>query len=278
MDASARKLARLVFVATLTSGLAACDIAVEGDGGFHFDIGAKAQDQWTRSYDVAAGGRLEILNVNGKILAEPASGSKVEIQADRTAKATSEEAARDLLGKIEMREEVSDGRVRIEVRTPRISGPSSHEIKWIVKVPKGLAVDLRTVNGGVQLTGLAGEIRARATNGGIVGADLAPSSIDAAVTNGGVDIILADAPSSGAIELESVNGGVSLALPPASQADIAARCTNGGISVDGLDLQIQGEQTRRRLDAKLNGGGARVSLETVNGGVKIRGARPASGS
>jgi hypothetical protein len=30
-----------------------------------------------------------------------------------------------------------------------------------------------------------------------------------------------------------------------------------------------GEQNRRRLDAKLNGGGARISLETVNGGVRI---------
>jgi hypothetical protein len=31
-----------------------------------------------------------------------------------------------------------------------------------------------------------------------------------------------------------------------------------------------GEQNRRRLDATLNGGGAKVSLETVNGGVTIR--------
>jgi hypothetical protein len=270
MHPSARKLAQLALLGVLTTGLAACDIAVNGEGGLHFDLAAgKAQDQWTRSYEVSPGGRLEIINVNGKIVAEPASGSKIEIQAERTAKSTSDEAARELLGKIEMREDVGSDKVRIEVRAPRMSGPSGHDIKWLVKVPKGLAVDLRTVNGGVQLSGLDGDIRARATNGGIVGADLAPTGVDAAVTNGGVEIVLTKAPAGGTIDLESVNGGVSLALPDNAQADITARCTNGGISVNGLDLAVQGEKTRRRLDAKLNGGGTRVTLETVNGGVKI---------
>jgi hypothetical protein len=270
MYGSARKFAQLVLVTALTAGLAACDLAVNGDGGFQFDLAAgKAQDQWTRSYPMEPGGRLEIINVNGKISAEPASGNAIEVVADRLAKATSDDAARDLLGRLEMREEAGTGRVRIEVRAPRISGPSSHQITWTLKVPKGVAVDLRTINGGVHLTGLGGEIRARATNGGIVGSGLSPSSVDAAVTNGGVEIELASAPSSGTFDLESVNGGVKLLLPPTSQADIVARCTNGGISVEGLDLQIQGEQTRRRLEGKLNGGGARVTLETVNGGVKI---------
>ena len=36
-----------------------------------------------------------------------------------------------------------------------------------------------------------------------------------------------------------------------------------------LPVDIVGEQTRRRIDGKLNGGGAEMSLETVNGGVKI---------
>ena len=34
-------------------------------------------------------------------------------------------------------------------------------------------------------------------------------------------------------------------------------------------MDIVGEHTRRRIDGKLNGGGAKISLETVNGGVKI---------
>jgi DUF4097 and DUF4098 domain-containing protein YvlB len=248
-----------------------CDIAVGSHGGFDFGVPAgQATDQWTRSYPLTPGGRIEIINVNGKIEAEPTDGSSVEVFAVRSAKAPSEEAAKELLGKIEMREEVGDNRVRIEVRSPRTNGPSGQEIKWTVKVPRGVAVDLRTVNGGVRLTRLEGEVRARSTNGGITGIGLVATSVDAAVTNGGVDIELANAVTSGSFDLEAVNGGVSIRLPADSKADITGRAVNGGVSTSDLALETVGEQSRRRLYAKLNGGGAKISLETVNGGVRIQ--------
>ena len=92
------------------------------------------------------------------------------------------------------------------------------------------------------------------------------SSVDAAVTNGGVEIELANAPHRAAsIDLESVNGGVSLSLPADSKADITARCVNGGISVNGLDLEIDRRtdaasarrQVERRRRAGFDGNGQR---------------------
>lgn len=270
MAQTARKAAWVAALLIATGGFAGCDIAVNGDGGFHFDLASgRAQDSWTRSYVLTPGGRFELINVNGRITAEVSDGSALELQAERIAKAASDDRARELLGQIEMREEVGEGRVRVEVRAPRMSRPSGHEIKWTVRIPRGAAVDLRTVNGEVKMTGLEGDIRARTTNGGITGTAIAASSVDAAVTNGGVAIELARAITSGSFDLEAVNGGVTLSLPADSKADIAGRCVNGGIQVTGLDLALVGEQSRRRLDGTLNGGGARVKLETVNGGVKI---------
>lgn len=269
MYSRARKTAQFLAIALVTTGLAACDIAVNGEGGLHLGVGAQAQDEWARTYTLAKGARFELINVNGRILAEPADGDTVQVTAVRTGKGMSDEAAKEALAKLEMREEVGDNRVRIEVRPPRFSGGSGHEIKWTIKVPKGVAVDLRTVNGGVELTGLDGDVRARSTNGGIKGHRLVATNVDASVTNGGVEIELLNAAETGTIELESVNGGVSLSLPAESKADISARCVNGGISVDGLDLDVVGEKTRRKVEGKLNGGGARVSLETTNGGVRI---------
>jgi hypothetical protein len=269
MQPLTRKLARIGAVLAVTLAVAGCDIAVDGHGGLGFGLAAgKANDQWTRTYQVAAGGRVEIININGRITAEASDGTAVEVLADRTAKGTTDEAAKDLLGRIEMREEVGADRVRVEVRAPRMSGPSGHEFTWTVKVPRGVSVDLRTVNGGIRLANLDGDVRARSTNGAIKGTALLASSVDAAVTNGGVEIEMAKAVTSGTFELEAVNGGVSISLPADSRADIAGRCVNGGITSD-LQLETVGEQNRRRLDAKLNGGGARVSLETVNGGVRI---------
>lgn len=277
---ASRSLFRLTALAIVVTALAGCDIAVNGDGGLHFDVAAgKAQDEWSRTYQVPAGGRLELINVNGRITAEASEGTTVEVRAERSAKAATDEGARSLLDRIEMREEVGEGRVRVEVRTPRISGPSSHQIQWTVKVPRGVNVDLRTVNGGIKLQGLDGEVRARSTNGGITGAALLATAVDASVTNGGVEIALAHPATTGTFELEAVNGGISLRLPPTSKADLTARTVNGGIAVQDLDVQVSGDEQgrrdgatlafRRRLDGQLNGGGARVSLSTVNGGVKI---------
>jgi hypothetical protein len=265
-----RRLATLAAILFISSGLAACDLAVDGHGGLDFGLAAgRAQDEWTRTYKVSAGSRLELINVNGRISAEPTDGTAIEVRAERSAKATSDEAAKEFLKSIEMREEVGTDRVRVEVRPPRVSGPSGHEFTWTIKVPHGVHVDLRTVNGGVHVKGLDAEVRARSTNGGITGTALTSTPVDAAVTNGGVEIELARPVSSGSFELEAVNGGVSLNLPANSKADIAGRCVNGGISTTGLSLETVGEQSRRRLEATLNGGGARISLETVNGGVRI---------
>lgn len=261
-----------LFVLLLAS-TTACDVSV-GEGGFSMDLArASARDTWARSYTIEPGGRLELINVNGRISAEPAEGGTVELVAERTAKASTDEAAKTLLGQVEMREETGAGRVRVEVRAPRSFGMSGHEVAWTVKVPAGIAVDLRTTNGRVRIDRLGGEVRARTVNGGIEAEALQASTVDAATVNGGVRVALArPLAADGSVSLEAVNGGVALALPADSRATISARVTNGGINTSGLDLAVTGEQTRRRMDGTLNGGGARVSLETTNGGVRISNA------
>ncbi len=271
-----------VAVLAAAVSLAACDIqAGEGRHGFSVDFAVgKARDTWTRSYTLPAGGRIELVNINGRIEATAASGNEIELTGVRTAKAMSDEAAKDLLAKVEIREEVSEGRVRVEVRAPRMSGFSGHDVTWTVKVPKGMTVDFKTTNGRVLLEELSAvEIHAQTVNGGVTGTRLASSTIEASAVNGGVRMELASSlPPDGRVELETVNGGVSLQLPETSRATINARAVNGGVEVIDLDVALQGEKTRRRLEGTLNGGGARVNLSTTNGGVKLARAstRPTS--
>jgi hypothetical protein len=265
-----RALLSVGLAAGILCGTTACDIQVAGDGLSVELATGRAQDTWTRSYAVAPGGRLELINVNGQISAEPASGSSVELVGERTARAATDDGARELLDKVEMREEAGESRVRVEVRAPRTFGVSSVEVRWSVKVPRGVVADIRNVNGRIALTGLEGEVHARTVNGGVEGRGLAVASLEASTTNGGVDVELTTPlTDEGTVSLESVNGGVVLALHEASRASVTARVTNGGVSVTGLEFQLTGEQTRRRFEGTLNGGGARVSLETTNGGVRI---------
>ena len=261
----------------LAAGLsvAACDIKTDASGDFSFDIsGGKAQDTWTRTYTLPDKGRLELINVNGRITAEPATDGKVSVEGRRTAKGSTDEAAKENLAKMEIREEVSGDRVRVESRPPRLSGFSGHEVEWTVKVPKGVIVDLRTVNGGVRINGLQGEVHAKTTNGGVKGSGLSAHILDASSVNGGIEIEFASPLAADAsVEIETVNGGVELALPSESKAAITARAVNGGVRVDGLDIAKQEQsserESKRRLEGTLNGGGAKVNISTTNGGVRI---------
>jgi hypothetical protein len=268
-----------VLAATLVVGLAtaACDIKTTASGDFSFDIaGGKAEETWSRTYKVAPAGRFELINVNGRITAEPTDGAEVVVEGRKSVKARTDEAAKDLLSKLEIREEVGDTTVRVESRPPRISGFNNHQIEWTVKVPKGVIVDLRTVNGGVRLNDLANEIHAKTTNGGIKGENIDASLIEASAVNGGVEINLGTAlDASDTIELETVNGGVQLGLTSDSKATIAARCVNGGVNVDDLEIAKDGDpdandyERRRRLNGTMNGGGAKVNLNTTNGGIHL---------
>lgn len=248
--------------------VAGCDINV-GEHGFSMDVASgKAQNEWTRSYTVASGGRLEVVNINGAINASPGDGPQVLIRAERIAKARTDEDAQEILKKIEIVETASADKVRVETKVPKRSwGRSGHEVRYWVKVPKGVAVNFETTNGGVRLENLEGEIVASTTNGGVRGKGLR-GTVKADTTNGGVEIEMAAV--TGDIDLETTNGGIRLRLPHDAKASIEARCVNGGIGVDegGWTLS-ETEKSRRHFRGTLNGGGPRVTVETTNGGINI---------
>lgn len=252
----------------LAVAAAGCDISVDG-GSFSMDLASgKAQDELTRSYTVAPGGRFEVVNVNGVVEAQPADGERVEVRIERIAKASSDEAAAEMLKTIEIAEDVTADRVRLETKVPRQRfSRSGHEVRYYVRVPRGLSVSFETVNGRVEVENLEGEIAAATTNGAIRGSGLR-GAVKASTTNGSVQIAMAAV--TGALDLETTNGGIRLRLPADVKADLDARCTNGGISVS--DFTVDGERSRRRVSGTINGGGPRIVAETTNGGIRISAA------
>jgi hypothetical protein len=249
-------------------------LAVAGCDASLAHLTARATDEWTRSYPLAAGGEIRIVNTNGKIDIEGSDGSTVEVRAERIARGATDAAARELLPRIVINEDAKPDRVSLE--TGRMSGiliGVSYEVRYHVRAPKTAVVNVSNTNGQVTVAAFGGNVIAHTTNGGVRGTGLT-GAVDARSTNGGVNIEMASV-GTGKIALRTTNGGVTLMLPETTKADITASCTNGGISVASLDnLEIM-ETSRRRFEGRLNGGGTPIELRTTNGGIRVR---PRSGA
>jgi hypothetical protein len=229
----------------------------------------QATAEWTKSYQLAAGGRFELDNVNGRIDVQGWEGSTVDVRAERLGKGSTPEEAKRMLDRIQIVEEASPSHVRLQTKvttsTSWLGGGT--EVRYFVKVPAGAEVDVETVNGGVEITGVRGRVIAETTNGGVTARRIS-GPIDASTTNGGVDVDVETVAEPG-IDLECTNGGISLRLPRDAKATLAAHITNGGIHADNLPIELIGEATRRRLQGRLNGGGPRIALDGTNGGIRI---------
>jgi DUF4097 and DUF4098 domain-containing protein YvlB len=255
----------------IAAPLLATAVAVAGCDIVTADLRSEESASWHKTYTLDAKGRVEIHNVNGKIAVEPSTGNAVEIDATRKARGASPEAAKAALERVSITEDATPASIRIDTKIARSEGVSfmsgSVQVEYRVKVPVGAEVKFSTVNGGVEVTGLEGRIIAETTNGGVTTHDIT-GQLDASTTNGGLDIDLLRMPEGG-VKLECTNGGIKVRLPRDAKANISASIVNGGINTENLQLDAGGENSRRRLEARMNGGGARLEAEGVNGGIRL---------
>lgn len=251
-----------VFLLPLAVALAGCDVSLG-------NLTARATDEWTHTYPLTAGGEVRINNTNGRVDVEGIEGSTVEVRAERIARGATETAARELLPRIVIKEESTPDRVSIE--TQRMNGimiGAGFEVRYHIRAPKNVSINVTNTNGLVAVNALAGKVVAHTTNGGVRGTNLT-GGVDARSTNGSVSIEMASV-GPDRVSLETTNGGVTLMLPEKAKATVSASCTNGGISVGSLDNFEVTEKSRRRLEGRLNGGGTAIELQTTNGGIRLR--------
>jgi hypothetical protein len=260
-----------VALVCLSFAVAACDVKV-GEGGLSFDVAqGKAAEDWTRTYTLAANGRLEITSANGAIEAFPSTGPQVEIAIHRDARANTDEAAQAVLKDLPITEEVSPSLVRVfsepPNKSPAMFGRRSIRVQFRVGIPEGLEVVLKGDNGPIRVQNVKSRLTLVSTNGGVTVSG-ASGTLDAQTVNGSVNVDMATV--TGDIKVATVNGGIRIEVPSGTNATVEAHAVNGGVSVDeGLNLTAT-QQERQHIVGRINAGGAKISAQTVNGGVRIR--------
>lgn len=207
-----------------------------------------------------AGGQLNVAGKNGGIEVTGEDRNDVALEAQVSAQASSREEAEQLVHE-----------VRIETNgTIHAEGPmtGNWSVNFKLRVPKHLAAELKTENGGISLADLDGTVHAQTTNGGISLNNMS-GDVHATTTNGGLHITLAGDSWHGAgLVAKSTNGGVHVTMPANYSAHLIAGTVNGGTDVR-LPMTASVINSRRHIDGQIGHGGPTVQVETINGGVSI---------
>ena len=230
---------------------------------------ASVTEEETFSYKLNDGGRFSISNVNGSIVVTGGSGDSVEIVA--TKKADNQED----LDKIEI--EISHSADEIVVETELgdsdrwySHGSNSGSVKYEVIVPVGTQLDtVDTVNGNVNISGVSGKVVAESVNGDLDISDLS-GDVGLSTVNGSIDAEFSRLEDEQRVKAETVNGRVTIKLPANADVEVSADTLNGGISAGDFGLEVEKGFVGSDLNGKIGKGSARLNIDTVNGGIKIR--------
>lgn len=240
--------------------------------------GGKLREHFEKTYDLKAGGRIILSNTNGRIEIRSWDREQVKIEAEKEVEAGSRRAAEEFMREVRIRIDRREGEILIETDYPRrrhggnfldfIFGRRPHvKVDYRLLVPQQVDLDIRSVNGGVEIAEVKGTVRARTTNGAIELSGIR-GSVSAKTTNGHIKAELLKLVENEDMEFKTTNGGITVYLPRDVEADINASTTNGSIRTD-FPLEIRGRFVGKRLRGKINGGGGLIELHTTNGGIKI---------
>jgi DUF4097 and DUF4098 domain-containing protein YvlB len=210
-------------------------------------------------------GQLSVSGKNGGIEVIGEERQDIALEARVIAQDADRDEAKSLAREVKI---VTTGTIHAE--GPQTWGWSrrSWSVNWRLHVPRHVAAELHTVNGGIQVINLVGVIHAETTNGGLTLNDLG-GDVHATTVNGGMTIRLDGNQWRGAgLVAKSTNGGVSVKAPDHYSAHLVAETVNGGISV-GFPITVQGK-IHHHLETNLGQGGPTLHFQTVNGGVSIQ--------
>jgi hypothetical protein len=216
------------------------------------------------------------MDINGDIQISPSSGNAVSVRAEKTAR-------RGSTSDVEIKVEQEPAGIVVCTLYRRADGSfpagcrernsrenkqgwnrSEVRVQYVILMPTQANLAASTVNGGVTVKGLRGDVNASTVNGDVALETAGRAS--ATTVNGKVIARIGklDQDSS----FSTVNGRIVISVSDAVNADVALSTVNGKIETD-FPITIQGRTSRRKVEGRIGAGGPKLRLSTVNGGIRI---------
>jgi hypothetical protein len=247
------------------------DIDLDGD---LFGPGREVGDEWTWRGEVKPSQQVWIRNTNGPVEVVQGTGTALEVTAEKSWRHSQPSA-------VELVPVTSDRGVTIcalWAAQERHCGAGGEyqmnhvekndvAVRFTVHLPRGVKVDVSTVNGEVVIDGAAAPVVANTMNGKIL-VHTSVGPVTANTLNGSIEAAM-DAVTGGDIELTTKNGGITAVLPSGLNAAVDASTVNGRVETD-FPMQLSGKISPRHVRGTIGSGGMTLRLNTVNGSVMIR--------
>jgi DUF4097 and DUF4098 domain-containing protein YvlB len=229
--------------------------------------GPEQTERFTQTYKVSGEGGLDLQNIAGDVRVTSSRGNEIRIDATKRARSRDENQTRRLLS--DLRIEVNQVGTRIEVRTifPRSTGRNaSASVDYVVTVPAGAMVNVRTISGDVSVAEVKGEVRAETVSGNV---DVsATPNLSAAKTISG-NVRARGISTGGTLSLGSVSGTVVGSALEARAID--AGTVSGSVQL--TDVRAERVQAKSvsgdiEYDSRLSKGG-RYEFNSHSGNVRV---------
>jgi DUF4097 and DUF4098 domain-containing protein YvlB len=230
-------------------------------------------EEFHQTYTISADGRVELDNINGDV--HISSWDRNEVKVDAVKYADTKERLE------EAKIEVDSGKDYLSIRTKYPDHNNtwnwgSHNnpagVEYTLTVPRAVHLDeIKLINGALDITGIAGEVRASCINGRLQAQNLSGRA-ELSTVNGRLEAKF-DQLAGQSVDLNSVNGSLSLTIPSDANAEIEANTVSGNIGNDfGLHVNHH-SVVGHDLRGELGNGGAHIKLANVNGRIEIRHAQ-----
>ncbi|MCI0414025.1 DUF4097 family beta strand repeat-containing protein [bacterium] len=224
-------------------------------------VAATEEEVVHKTFPLNEQGIVDLSNVNGDVTIRGWDKNEVDMKATKRGPSY-------YLDLIEIKIDSTPARLSIDTKYPRGRKEANVSVTYELTVPKHAVLDaIHTVNGGIEISGVEGEIKINTVNGSAE-IEGSKSTVDAETVNGRITATWLDFPKQGDVSMRTVNGGLKLHLPNNANADVKASSMNGTIRTD-FPITVQGRFVSRSLSGKIGEGGTNIDLETINGSIDI---------
>src|SRR5579871_3318571 len=244
------------------SGTFALLLALTAGNGAYASIVGTPKAEFQQTYALSPNGHVVLQNLYGDVRITTWDRDEVLVQAIK--KSHDPRQLRDASIIVDSSGDV----LSIHTQYAGADADRPASVEYRIVVPRTATLeDIKLINGGLSISGLAGPVKASSVNGNIK-AERLEGQAELSTVNGQVEADFNRVDPSNPISLTSVNGPIKLSIPASANAQLVAHNRSGGIDSDFG--RVSHASSGHRLRTTVNHGGTQIHLTNTNGGIAIR--------